>query len=222
MCFLLCLTCSKVTKRFVWFSIGNWVIPKTVETPRHHNKTPGFIATALDCAHVWVLVSCVRMECCSSILPWTAPCGTDASVHVEEVLRLYQNIHRAGVLPLSGLTRKVLSWPSFQHRYSVSCPLLWIFHNRIWSRRAAPPSKHRGARGIFSCFFFFPSPPVGAGEMPGAGCAPAAKSYGACSCSPWWKWVWVWRASSWEPWASTGYGTSRSKATLLRSGVDSV
>ncbi|XP_041665642.1 transmembrane protein 196 isoform X1 [Cheilinus undulatus] len=60
--------------------------------------------------------------------------------------------------------------------------------------------------------------------MPGAGCAPAARFCGACSCCRWWRWAWVWRASSWEPWASAGSGasTNRNKGTRLRCGADSV
>ncbi|KAG7501216.1 hypothetical protein JOB18_043046 [Solea senegalensis] len=60
--------------------------------------------------------------------------------------------------------------------------------------------------------------------MPAAGCAPVAKSYGACSCCPWWRLAWVWRASCWEPLASAGSGanTSRSRATRPPSGADFV
>uniref|UniRef100_H2UKV7 Transmembrane protein 196 n=1 Tax=Takifugu rubripes TaxID=31033 RepID=H2UKV7_TAKRU len=58
--------------------------------------------------------------------------------------------------------------------------------------------------------------------MPGARCAPAARSCGAsCSCRRR-RWAWVWRASSWEPWASAGSGGSsgRSRGTPRPCGAE--
>lgn len=62
------------------------------------------------------------------------------------------------------------------------------------------------------------------GAMPGARCAPAARSCGAsCSCRRL-RWAWVWRASSWELWASAGSGgsTGPSRGTPLRCGAECV